>query len=187
MRDGGNFWRLARLTSIARVDGKDVFFLTGTDEHGQKMIQTAASEGTSAAGERCLEVANLSRQGRLSQANIARQLGAAAPVSCCWTATSPRMDHAAWNLDSFQDGSPAFMRSLHPLGGYSNCLSLSLRSGCHVVSLGPRKAEPMWARSTRFLAAAWTGRTGVPCNVASWTDSKDLARSCDAKAPLLHR
>ena len=28
-----------------RLDGKDVFFLTGTDEHGQKMQQTARKEG----------------------------------------------------------------------------------------------------------------------------------------------
>jgi methionyl-tRNA synthetase len=33
------------LARFQRLDGKDVFFLTGTDEHGQKMIQTAASEG----------------------------------------------------------------------------------------------------------------------------------------------
>ena len=30
------------LARFQRLDGKDVFFLTGTDEHGQKMIQTAA-------------------------------------------------------------------------------------------------------------------------------------------------
>src|SRR4029079_2077808 len=32
------------LARFARLDGKDVFFLTGTDEHGQKMAQTAALE-----------------------------------------------------------------------------------------------------------------------------------------------
>ncbi|PJG56820.1 methionine--tRNA ligase [Bradyrhizobium forestalis] len=37
------------LARFARLDGKDVFFLTGTDEHGQKMVQTAASEGMSAS------------------------------------------------------------------------------------------------------------------------------------------
>ncbi|MCK1384978.1 methionine--tRNA ligase [Bradyrhizobium sp. 21] len=37
------------LARFARLDGKDVFFLTGTDEHGQKMVQTAASENMSAA------------------------------------------------------------------------------------------------------------------------------------------
>ena len=33
------------LARFARLDGKDVFFLTGTDEHGQKMQQTAESQG----------------------------------------------------------------------------------------------------------------------------------------------
>jgi methionyl-tRNA synthetase len=32
------------LARFARLDGKDVFFLTGTDEHGLKMAQTAALE-----------------------------------------------------------------------------------------------------------------------------------------------
>jgi len=33
------------LARFARLDGKDVFFLTGTDEHGLKMVQTAQNEG----------------------------------------------------------------------------------------------------------------------------------------------
>ncbi len=33
------------LARFNRLDGKDVFFLTGTDEHGQKMQQTAQKEG----------------------------------------------------------------------------------------------------------------------------------------------
>ncbi|MDQ0327146.1 methionyl-tRNA synthetase [Rhodopseudomonas julia] len=33
------------LARFQRLDGKDVFFLTGTDEHGLKMQQTAAKEG----------------------------------------------------------------------------------------------------------------------------------------------
>jgi methionyl-tRNA synthetase len=33
------------LARFARLDGKDVFFLTGTDEHGLKMRQTAEAEG----------------------------------------------------------------------------------------------------------------------------------------------
>jgi methionyl-tRNA synthetase len=37
------------LARFARLDGKDVFFLTGTDEHGQKMVQTAASENMTAS------------------------------------------------------------------------------------------------------------------------------------------
>ena len=37
------------LARFQRLDGKDVFFLTGTDEHGLKMVQTAESEGMSVA------------------------------------------------------------------------------------------------------------------------------------------
>jgi methionyl-tRNA synthetase len=33
------------LARFQRHDGKDVFFLSGTDEHGQKMQQTAEKEG----------------------------------------------------------------------------------------------------------------------------------------------
>ncbi len=33
------------IARFERLDGKDVFFLTGTDEHGLKMKQTAAREG----------------------------------------------------------------------------------------------------------------------------------------------
>ncbi len=33
------------LARFKRLDGHDVFFLTGTDEHGLKMHQTAAREG----------------------------------------------------------------------------------------------------------------------------------------------
>jgi methionyl-tRNA synthetase len=33
------------IARFKRVDGHDVFFLTGTDEHGMKMAQTAAKEG----------------------------------------------------------------------------------------------------------------------------------------------
>jgi methionyl-tRNA synthetase len=35
------------IARFQRLDGKDVFFLTGTDEHGQKMQQTAVKEGVS--------------------------------------------------------------------------------------------------------------------------------------------
>ena len=35
------------LARFQRLDGKDVFFLTGTDEHGIKMMQTAARENVS--------------------------------------------------------------------------------------------------------------------------------------------
>ena len=36
------------LARYKRLDGKDVFYLTGTDEHGQKMQQTAEESGISA-------------------------------------------------------------------------------------------------------------------------------------------
>ena len=36
------------LARFQRLDGKDVHFLTGTDEHGQKMLQTARAQGLSA-------------------------------------------------------------------------------------------------------------------------------------------
>src|ERR1700677_1006020 len=32
------------IARFQRLDGRDVFFLTGTDEHGSKMLQTAAKE-----------------------------------------------------------------------------------------------------------------------------------------------
>jgi methionyl-tRNA synthetase len=57
------------LARFARLDGKDVFFLSGTDEHGQKMQQTALKEGitpialadkNSAVFRRLLEALNCS-------------------------------------------------------------------------------------------------------------------------------
>jgi methionyl-tRNA synthetase len=47
----GHAYELIATDAIARfkrLDGHDVFFLTGTDEHGQKMLQTASKEGISA-------------------------------------------------------------------------------------------------------------------------------------------
>jgi methionyl-tRNA synthetase len=44
----GHAYELIATDAIARfmrLDGKDVFFLTGTDEHGLKMVQTAEREG----------------------------------------------------------------------------------------------------------------------------------------------
>ncbi|MFO1112053.1 MAG: methionine--tRNA ligase [Bradyrhizobium sp.] len=37
------------IARFQRLDGKDVFFLTGTDEHGLKMVQTAEAEGMGVA------------------------------------------------------------------------------------------------------------------------------------------
>jgi len=47
----GHAYELMACDAIARfyrLDGHDVFFLTGTDEHGLKMLQTAQKEGLSA-------------------------------------------------------------------------------------------------------------------------------------------
>jgi methionyl-tRNA synthetase len=47
----GHAYELIATDAVARyqrLDGRDVFFLTGTDEHGQKMQQTARREGISA-------------------------------------------------------------------------------------------------------------------------------------------
>jgi methionyl-tRNA synthetase len=47
----GHAYELIATDAIARfkrLDGYEVFFLTGTDEHGQKMLQTAAREGLTA-------------------------------------------------------------------------------------------------------------------------------------------
>jgi methionyl-tRNA synthetase len=47
----GHAYELIATDAIARfkrLDGYEVFFLTGTDEHGQKMLQTAAKEGLTA-------------------------------------------------------------------------------------------------------------------------------------------
>lgn len=47
----GHAYEMIATDAIARfqrLDGKDVYFLTGTDEHGIKMLQTARKEGISA-------------------------------------------------------------------------------------------------------------------------------------------
>ncbi len=47
----GHAYELIATDAVARyqrLDGRDVFFLTGTDEHGQKMQQTARREGITA-------------------------------------------------------------------------------------------------------------------------------------------
>ena len=40
------------IARFQRLDGFDVFFLTGTDEHGSKIQQTAAKEGLTAFVEK---------------------------------------------------------------------------------------------------------------------------------------
>ena len=60
--------------------------------------------------ERRLEAARLLRQGRLSQAEIARQLGPAGPVFRAGPPPSPRMASAVWRLDPFRAGPLGSMR-----------------------------------------------------------------------------
>ena len=51
------------IARFERLDGKDVYFLTGTDEHGLKMKQTAAKEGPDAARARRPQLQALPRDG----------------------------------------------------------------------------------------------------------------------------
>ena len=55
------------LARFQRLDGKDVFFLTGTDEHGQKMIQTAQAEGHDAGRARDPQRRPLQGDGRAAE------------------------------------------------------------------------------------------------------------------------
>ena len=95
------------LARFQRLDGKDVFFLTGTDEHGLKMVQTAESEGLDAA-----ELADAQRRagsGRWTSASTSRSTASSAPRSrsiiarsrrsgsgCSRTATSISTAYAGW-------------------------------------------------------------------------------------------
>jgi putative transposase len=65
--------------------------------------------------ERRLVAATLLRQGRLSQAQIARQLGASRASVSRWAVTFAQEAGAAWRLDPFRDRCPASMRG-HGLG-----------------------------------------------------------------------
>src|SRR5206468_2451458 len=70
------------LARFQRLNGKDVFFLTGTDEHGLKMIQTAESEG--------LGVAELAaRNARRWSGSRKRAISSSCPPirTACWRYT----------------------------------------------------------------------------------------------------
>ena len=67
----GHAYELIASDAIARfkrLDGFDVFFLTGTDEHGQKMLQTAQKEG--------IEVRALADRNAANFKNMAQALNA---------------------------------------------------------------------------------------------------------------
>ncbi len=55
------------IARFMRLDGYDVFFLTGTDEHGQKIQQTAAKEGITARELVDRNVPQLPRHGRADE------------------------------------------------------------------------------------------------------------------------
>ena len=55
------------IARFKRLDGYDVFFLTGTDEHGQKIQQTATREGITARELVDRNVAALPRHGRAAE------------------------------------------------------------------------------------------------------------------------
>ena len=57
------------LARFQRLDGKDVFFLTGTDEHGIKMLQTARKEGISARELADRNAAEFQRMGKALNAS----------------------------------------------------------------------------------------------------------------------
>ena len=62
----GHAYEMVATDAIARwrrLEGRDVFFLTGTDEHGLKMVQTAQREGMST---RALAERNASSSSRRS-------------------------------------------------------------------------------------------------------------------------
>jgi methionyl-tRNA synthetase len=57
------------LARFQRLDGKDVFFLTGTDEHGIKMLQTARKEGIPVRELADRNAAEFQRMGKLLNAS----------------------------------------------------------------------------------------------------------------------
>ena len=67
----GHAYELIATDAVARfhrLDGREVFFLTGTDEHGQKMLQTARREG--------VEVAELAERNAAAFRDMAAALNA---------------------------------------------------------------------------------------------------------------
>ena len=67
------------LARFQRLDGKDVFFLTGTDEHGQKMMQTAAERR--ACRRRTRRRATPAASGRWTSGSTSRSTASSAPRS----------------------------------------------------------------------------------------------------------
>jgi methionyl-tRNA synthetase len=47
------------IARFQRMMGRDVFFLTGTDEHGLKMVQTARDRGVERLRMKCLAISKI--------------------------------------------------------------------------------------------------------------------------------
>ena len=84
------------LARFQRLDGKDVFFLTGTDEHGLKMIQTAQNEGLTPAALATRNAAPL--QGRWTSASTSPSTASSAPRRSS-TIARPRRSGGAWRTN----------------------------------------------------------------------------------------
>ncbi|MDN2564651.1 methionine--tRNA ligase [Aquibium sp. A9E412] len=94
------------LARFQRCDGKDVFFLTGTDEHGLKMVQTAKAEGLSPRALADRNTAEFRRMAEVlgaSNDDFIRTTEARhhAAVQAIWTAMAERGDiyldsYAGW-------------------------------------------------------------------------------------------
>ncbi len=74
------------IARFKRLDGYDVFFLTGTDEHGIKMLQTRRQGGRDPKGMGGSQRRSASRRWR--RCSIARTTSSSAPPSRA--TTSPR-------------------------------------------------------------------------------------------------
>ena len=79
------------IARFMRLDGYDVYFLTGTDEHGQKMQQTAAREGLTAR--------------QLRDRNVPRVRGHGASGSTARTTTSSTPPRSATTAPRRRSGS----------------------------------------------------------------------------------
>jgi methionyl-tRNA synthetase len=75
------------LARYHRVCGNDVFFLTGTDEHGQKVAESAAKEGETPIGmcDRIVQVfKGINSDFEISNDDFIRTTEERHHATCCW-------------------------------------------------------------------------------------------------------
>ena len=77
------------IARFQRLDGKDVFFLTGTDEHGLKMQQTALAAGPHAASSSPIAIRSVFRDMTKALNMLATTISSAPPRSAT---TAPRQE-----------------------------------------------------------------------------------------------